>query len=266
MRRISLVSLVALTVVASMIGCSGKESSDNGDASGSGSDTGTSDAPTTGPSGTYKGYIESYKFPDGSDTVSMNLIVNGDGSVTGTLTFGDVAPLGPPTDPDATYPPGFGEPGSVPNNPVEGFAFTVMSGTLAGSRVTLQVQEYEVWKAWCELQTKIYPQYNGESDGSCGPLIGYGCLPNVATMDIPSGCAWTSCEVKTPTAIDCGKRALCGGGFQVCHCTATACTANIGPAGMTIAFDMQLSGGALNGSVVGINAGGPPLDVHLTRE
>jgi hypothetical protein len=265
MRSISLVSVVALAVVASMIGCSGKESADNGDATSPGSDGIASDTPTSGPSGTYKGYIESYKFADGSDTVVMNLTFAGDGSVTGTLMFGDAAPLAPPTDPDATYPPGFGESGSVASTIVEGFAFTVTNGTLGGSRVTLQVQPNEAWHAWCALQTKIYPQYNGESDGSCGPLLGYGCLPNIATMDGPGGCEWTSCEVKTPTFVDCGKRELCGGGLGVCHCTATACMAALGLGGPTIAFDLQLSGAALNGSSTGIS-GGTPLNVHLTRE
>jgi hypothetical protein len=40
----------------------------------------------------YTGYIESFMFPDGSDTIVFTLTFNDDGTVTGTVRFG-TAPL-----------------------------------------------------------------------------------------------------------------------------------------------------------------------------
>ena len=255
-----------IVLLALMLGCSGKESGDGstGGDTGPADTNGTSDTPSDGLSGTYKGYIESFKFPDGSDTVVMNLAFASGGTLSGTVVFGDATPLAPPTDPNVGYPPSYvAEPGMPPSGgPIEGFAYTVLSGAVAGPRVTLQVQHTEVWKKWCELQTTIYPQYNGASDGSCGALLGYGCLPNVAFSGSPSGCTWSSCDHPTDTPVDCTKLTLCGLA-GVCKCTSTACTVPVGPAG-DISFDMQLSGGALNGSTTGIS--GSVLNVHLTRQ
>jgi len=191
----------------------------------------------------------------------MNLTFASDGTVHGTVVFGDAAPLAPPTDPNVGYPPGFGT-GAA--SITEGFDFTVLNGTYAAPRLTLQVQRSEVWKKWCELQTEIYPQYNGVSDGSCGPLIGYGCLPNAAT-ETGSTCAWSSCDHKSWTPIDCGKLELCGGhGVGVCTCTATSCTVPVGPTG-DVSFDAQLAAGTMNGSTTGLS-GSQVLNVRLTRE
>jgi hypothetical protein len=215
-------------------------------------------------SGTYKGYIESFMFPDGSDTVVMTLSFAPDGTITGTVFFGDSPPLAPPTDPDVGYPPGYT--GMGPGAPLERFAFTIFKGTYTPPRLQLQIDPRELWKAWCELQTAIYPQYNGASDGGCGDLFGYGCLPNAGFSSGPEMCTWTSCQEPNPTPIDCGKLALCGGfaGPQgVCTCTATSCTVPLGASG-GIAFDMQLASGVLDGSTTGIQGG--PLNVHLTKQ
>jgi hypothetical protein len=61
------------------------------------SDSGSVDvsAANDGPSalsGVYSGYIESFMFPDGSDTLVFTLTFNDDGTVTGTVRFG-TAPL-----------------------------------------------------------------------------------------------------------------------------------------------------------------------------
>ncbi|HEY8091571.1 MAG TPA: hypothetical protein VIF09_27085 [Polyangiaceae bacterium] len=248
-------------------GSVGDSAGGEGGGASSGSSSGGSSSGGSSPlSGTYKGYIESFTFPDGSDVVVMTLAFAADGTVTGTIFFGNGPPLAPPTDPSVGYPPGFGgqgTPGSV-DDVLEGFTFTALAGTYASPRLTIGLSTAELWKQWCALQTTIYPQYNGASGGGCGPLLGYGCLPNVATQFGGSGCAWSSCDHPAATPIDCGKLALCaspGGG--ACTCTMTACSIRAsGPSDVT--FDMQLSSGVLDGSESGI--GGSVLNVHLTKE
>lgn len=227
--------------------------------SGSGSSSGTSgtDAAANPLSGTYTGYIESYQFPDGSDVVTMNLVFATDGTITGTVYFGSGPPLPQATNPDVGYPPGY-----TGGQVLEGFDFTVLGGTYAAPpRVQLSVSQAEVWKHWCEIQTTIYPRYNGQSDGGCGGFLDYGCLPNVAgggTGGADGGCEWTSCEQPSAMLIDCGKFYLCSMGMA-CQCTATACTVPIGSQG-GVAFDMQLANGAMDGSVT---IGGQVYNVHL---
>jgi len=230
-----------------------------------GSDSGVpvGDAGANPLSGTYKGYIQSFMFPDGSDTVLMNLTFASDGTVTGTVFFGAAPALAPPTDPSVGYPPGFPQTSTGPGL-LEGFDFTVLGGTYGAPRLQLRVQPVELWKKWCELQTMIYPVDNGSAGSGCGAVIGYGCLPNVATSQNGNNCSWTSCNQPTPTPIDCGKLLLCGqltGG--ACTCTATSCTVPLGPGG--ISFDMQLASGALDGSSTGI-MGTNVYTVHLTKQ
>jgi hypothetical protein len=237
-------------------GSSGSSSGGNAEDSGTiGADAGSS------LSGTYKGYIQSFTFPDGTDTVVMTLAFAGD-TITGTVFFGTGAPLAPPTDPSVGYPPGYTGGG----NPLEGFDFTVLNGVYTAPRVQLQIDPTEIWKKWCEIQTVIYPVYNGGNfDGGCGPLLGYGCLPNAATGG-PAGCEWSApCQQPTWTPIDCGKLSLCAGpGIHPCVCTATSCALPV-PSTGSIAFDMQLAAGSLNGSETGIS-GSQVLNVSLTKQ
>ena len=227
--------------------------------------TGATDALVPGLSGIYKGYIQSFMFPDGSDTVVMTLAFATDGTITGTVLLGD-APLLPPTNPNVGYPPGFGSGGTLAGVPLEGFNFTILQGTYTAPRVQLQIQSNEVWKQWCQIQTMIYPKYNSAPNGACGGLLGYGCLPNVA-FSSGSTCSWSSCQEPANVSVDCGKLALCGAG-SVCTCTATSCTVPLGPQG-DISFDMVLSSGSLNGSERGIDEPGQQqnaLNVILMKE
>ncbi|HEY8091570.1 MAG TPA: hypothetical protein VIF09_27080, partial [Polyangiaceae bacterium] len=142
----------ALTVAA----CGGqKVDLGGGDGGNAGDDTGPEGGDGASPlSGTYKGYIESFKFPDGSDTVVMTLAFATDGTVTGTVFFGDGPALAPPTDSDVGYPPGLesqGQP-TLPDDLLEGFAFTVLTGKYPSPRLTLGVDPGELWKQWCGLQ------------------------------------------------------------------------------------------------------------------
>jgi hypothetical protein len=246
-----------------VLGCSGKAgTTDNGGTpQDAGDDVASDDAGSSPLSGTYKGYIESYMFPDGSDTVVMALMFASDGSITGTVFFGDGAPLAPPTDPNVGYPPGYNGPPGDPRG-MEGFAFTALDGSYAAPRARLGIQPTEMWKQWCEIQTTIYPQYNGTTDGGCGNFLGYGCLPNAATMCC-SNCQWSSCDHPAWTNIDCEKLRLCGELPVTCVCTSTSCTVPLTPPG-NVAFDMQLVAGALSGSVSGL--GNSVLNVHLTRQ
>jgi hypothetical protein len=273
MRRVTRIAFAGPLLLA-LAGCKGNTAdlggppedgghTPDGEATEADGGVGGDGAATSNPlSGTYSGYIESFTFPDGSDTVAMTLTFAAGGAVTGTVRFGTAALLPPPTDPDVGYPPGYGSPGS-PQTPYEGFDFTARGGTYAAPpRVQLAVATPEIWQKWCDLQTTTYPQYDSETDGGCGTLLGYGCLPNVATMGGTSGCSWTSCDHPTPTPVDCGKLALCG--MQLCQCTATGCDLPIGNSG-DVAFDMRLTAGALDGTVVGLGSGAP-LNVYLTRQ
>lgn len=228
-----------------------------------------SDAEANQLSGTYTGYVESYQFPDGSDVVVMKLGFASTGAITGTVFFGSSPALPPATDPNVGYPPGLGSsPTGLQQIPVEGFDFTVLGGTYSAPRVQLSIEQQEIWKHWCEIQTTIYPVDNGNAtpDGGCGAPLGYGCLPNAATMGGGSSCAISWCQQPAWTPVDCGKLQLCMGLRSVCTCTATSCTIPT-PSKGDIAFDMQLASGALDGSVTGLtaNGGSQVYNVHLKR-
>ena len=123
----------------------------------------------------------------------------------------------------------------------------------------------EVWKQWCGMQTTIYALDDGEDPdaGGCLPPNGmYGCLPNAAYQVMGSTCTLLWCQQPAGLTVDCGKLALCLGMEDVCRCTATSCTVPTPPTG-GVAFDMQLTSGALDGSVTGLK--GQVLNVHLNR-
>jgi hypothetical protein len=215
-------------------------------------------------SGKYTGYVESFQFPDGSDTVVMNLAFASDGTISGTLEFGSAALLSPPTDPNVGYPPALTT--TSPAGLLEGFAFTILGGSYTAPRVQLSIHNNELWKQWCELQTVIYPVGNGVPDpdggGSCGQVVGYGCLPNGGLMESASGCTVGSCTVPPSSImVDCGKLLLCGSA-RACTCTGTSCTVPTPATGPT-SFDMQLTSGALNGTVTGLSS--QSFNVHLAR-
>src|SRR5580698_3006030 len=71
----------------------GEAQSDSG-----GLDAFAADGPSS-LSGSYSGYVESFMFPDGSDTLFFTLAFLDDGTVTGTVRFGNAPLLAPPTDP-----------------------------------------------------------------------------------------------------------------------------------------------------------------------
>src|SRR5580704_5011175 len=227
------------------------------------------EAPDASPlSCVYAGYIESFQFPDGSDSVTFNLSFNADGTVTGTVFLGNGPPLAPPMDPNVGYPPDVQMTGSFPDSftaPPTDFAFTILNGSYMAPRLQLQANTSELWKGWCELQTKIYPWYNATAGTGCGPFVQYACLPNGVTMGggVGSMCSVTPCDAMQPIQVDCLKLQLCSLS-GVCTCTATSCTVPAVTMG-NIVFDTQVAAGSINGSVTGL-MGNQVLNVHLTRQ
>jgi len=78
----------------------------NGHTLGTSSGTGPQDASAS--TQTFVGYVEAAKFGSGSDRITMKLTFDGDGPVTGEVTFGEGTL--PPPDRAHVYPPGFERP------------------------------------------------------------------------------------------------------------------------------------------------------------
>jgi hypothetical protein len=191
--------------------------------------------------GKWTGYIESYVLPSGSTTLSMDFVQQPDGTVTGTVTFGDAPAPPPATDPNAGYPPNSG---SMPLTPasIEGFPYSATHVSFDGPRVRLGISTLELWKGWCGLQTSADLMIQS-SDGH----VTYGCEPRGYGTDLSSGLCYTnrSPDGGTSQPVDCGKAALCS--YQTCDCTATSCT--IDRSTPDITFDMQLAGSRLDGTI-----------------
>jgi hypothetical protein len=260
---------VGVLPLVALLGCSAKaldlggEYQDGGSGSDGGGSGSGSDGRPSALSGVYSGYIESFMFPDGSDEVKMTLSFNADGTVTGTVFFGNGPALAPPTDPNVGYPPGVqGGLGPATYSPTD-FAYTILNGTYMAPRLQLQIETQEIFKAWCQLQTQIYEVCNCGSSG-CGD---FSCLPNSATMTGGSSCAIEPCGQTQFMAVDCGKLSLCSPGGP-CKCTAAGCTVQVGPMG-DVAFDTQVTPAAINGSVTGLTEMGVAanlFNVHLTEQ
>lgn len=238
------------TTGALLAGCGGHVAEAPAPAGDGGSPT--SDAAVTAPAdtlavddgitGTWTGYVESYRFASGSDALTLSLASDGAGHVTGTLTFGAGSPPPMATSPDVALPPlpraGCGAGLYV----VEALPFVLHDGSLATGRFRFSVLTSEAWKPFCELQTKTF-------------LVGsdYHCVPgNQCTVN--NG----TCYYAPPsTEVDCGKLGLCM--MNVCTCTATGCTiAGTGD----VSFDLVVANGAANGSTTGTLG---DKNVRLTR-
>ena len=255
-RRWFAVSVLSTCTLASLAACSGKQLNLGGhDAGDNASPDAGGDA---GAAATQKwtGYFESYMLPSGSDKIALALDFASDGAVTGAAVLGNLPLLAPATDPEVGYPPAVLDGG--PPNPLEHFAFTLMQGRFDGARLTFGIKLNEVYTRWCEIQKTIYPIYNG---GGMHELVGYGCLPNVATMNGTSGCTWHDDMANKDVPIDCNKLGLCLSGGP-CQCTMTSCAANV-MAGNSLTFDIALSRDTAAGTVRGL--GGQNVTVHLTK-
>ena len=249
-------AFVAFLLIAA---CAGEEldlgSTTTGDAS-----VGSS---SSSVAGTWNGYIQSYAFPDGSDAMRITFTTEPDGTTSGTVFFGSGPALAPPTDANAGYPPSYWTPlyDGGRYQPCEGFAFTAEQVTVNSGHVKLGVSSVEVWKAWCELQTKIYPEEGGV----------YACCKSPTFTGDEEGPP--ACDPgQKPPDTDVGKLTVCRdevsyepGSSEGCTCTATACTVDL--TRPDVHFDVQLENGQLIGSVTGLdpNDSFVVLNVYMTR-
>ncbi|MFO0588160.1 MAG: hypothetical protein U0441_11500 [Polyangiaceae bacterium] len=200
----------------------------------------------------WTGYIENYKFPSGSDHLTVRITGVVDGVATGTVRLGDAPDLPPPTDPDVAYPPDYsathhGEIGPKDGAPYEGFDYTLQDGVYTATRLKGHMFGTEVWNAWCALQT---PYELPSSPGM------YKCTPNgPETWDFDN-------NVCTDNGIqfDCGKQQLCSG--ITCECDADHCHGSM--TDQKLVFDLKIEGGQAHGSVEGL-LGGTTTNVWLTR-
>ena len=145
----------------------------------------------------------------------------------------------------------------------EQFAFTIQNGTFDGTRLQFGINQAELWKQWCELQTP-YPFWtesgcSADDAGPCdddGGIGGYWCLPNCGFTNASGNCT-LNCGPNDSqmTPIDCGKLSLCRAG-GVCTCTATSCDVPLGPVGTH--FDLRVDGESMAGTVVGVEQLGTP--------
>jgi hypothetical protein len=221
-----------------------------------GSSNSTSELAFTGK---WTGYIESYVLPSGSSTLTMNFVKQPDGTITGTVTFGDAPAPPPATDPNVGYPPSSGATPLTPAS-IEGFPYTARDVSFDGPRVRLGISTLELWKGWCELQTSV--QLMEQIAGM--PV--YGCVPSGFATDSSGVCYGNG----APQPIDCGKAALCTA--LTCDCTPTSCT--VARSTSDVTFDMQLTGTRMDGTIATqpyiateSDSTTPPADgrtVHLT--
>ena len=212
-------------------------------------DSGSSLGPLVG---TWQGYAEAFTFHSGSDTIVLVFAKAADGSIQGTVTYGQGTPPPPPTDPNVGYPPGTDWGQNDTTWLIEGFPFAVTHPAFDGSRLQLHTFSHEAWKSWCELQTPTGAGY---------PCGSYGCLPNWDSMGNPSTqTILTDRSTGATMTVDSGKWVLCNYS-PTCDCSSTSCTVDMTTQGDG-SFDMQLSGSKLDGPMSGEQG---KANVHFTR-
>jgi hypothetical protein len=203
------------------------------------------------PSEVFDGYVVNPREPLPTDDDSVTLFVDTrtETAISGAIVFGTGELPAPATDPLTAYfprekyRPGF--PGSSWDNLGYvhlwgGYALSLREGDVDGARVRFTANATEQWRTWCELLA-------GYPNGLCvpsGDAEGFG--------GTSCGDVWTCperCDIDM-VRFDCGKYAMCGGGFvePYCACEGCGCTASI-TAGQ-LSFDLHLEeNGELSGSV-----------------
>jgi hypothetical protein len=204
--------------------------------------------------GTWTGYVEGYSFPQsGSDAVAIAFGVRPDGTIAGTVTFGNEPAPSPPTSGDEPFPPGpINAYPDVPF-PYEGFPYTATQLSFDGTRLRLGVVQRELWKTWCGFQ-KSYDW----ARGMCG------CLPNWPSMGPTdpnaSGCELTDPDTGAQVPFSCALAGPCSL-YPVCYCTVGSCTVDMTYADASI--DVRLASGQFSGSLTGLRMS--PLNVYLVK-
>ncbi|WP_437310182.1 hypothetical protein [Sorangium sp. So ce388] len=223
-------SALALFFTAALLGSTGCESHDlpiGGGESGSGGEGSGAAALLVAR---WEGYVENYKFRSGSDKIQIDIdSVEGD-EIHGTVRFGAVPSIPPPTDPDVGYPPNAAPENEVDARlPYEGFDFTMLGAELTDRRLRFSVDTRELWTGWCELQAS-YPMAPGSDS--------YKCMPNASTEENNNVCNLGG------EPVDCGYMHLCGS--SVCDCGESGCTINTwGGLDFDFAVDQQEANGSM---------------------
>ena len=201
---------------------------------------------------TWVGYAEAFEFDSGSDAIRIVLDADGEG----TFEVGSAAPLPAPTDPDVG-PPGIelGQTSALPAGGFySGFAYSVRNATVENRRLRLELVPFEVFSAWCELQTPILDQGNSEEEL-------YYCVNNWGGPGGPDGCSERNPDTGELAPISCEKRLLCLTG-RVCKCDADHCWSN--EQGHTITLDAALE--AAGDELEGTLTVGSGVIVRMTRQ
>jgi hypothetical protein len=198
---------------------------------------------------TWTGHVDDsdnpdFEFPSGSNAIRLTLAVDTYGQVAGMVWLGNGPPTPPATDPDVGYPP---EPWVRSNQYAElshywaeGFGYSMTNGTFSPDRLQFSIDNQEFWSGWCALQPTTWA-----SDGGS-------CLPNwdSTSTTLAGGqpyCYQTNPDNKQVVVRDCGKLALCDGGF--CTCSTTGCGYQPNSSDEMAAFDLALSNGTAAGTV-----------------
>jgi hypothetical protein len=204
--------------------------------------------------GTWTGYVEAYSFPQSdSDAVVIAFTTGADGTIGGTVTFGNEPAPAPPTSGDEPFPSGFsGDVNSLPV-PYEGFPYTATAVSFDGTRLRLGVVSRELWKTWCGFQTSY--DWAPNATGNCG------CLPNWPSMgssDPSIVCDITDLDTGVQVPVSCALQGHCLA-YPVCDCTAGSCTVDMTQPDVTI--DVRLALSQFSGSIAGLTSS--PLNVYL---
>jgi hypothetical protein len=285
-----LVPALFLGLLAPALGCSSAGSVNIGDTQNLG-------GKLSDYAATWDGYAEAYTFqPSGTDNVHLVLDAQGNG----TLQVGNDALLPAPTDPNVGYPPNVNidpkAPAALPPSTLKGgVLYPVYATQVQSDRIQLGLKPLDYYQAWCALQTPYYVLQGymgapgnipgGHPDasvsaldgGSVVPIYGYSILPGAGGSESTDSSGNAVCFVQnslpdgsyTDQQIDCGKFYL--GTFNVCSCTASACSSfpavpsGTAPADYPAELDGALdsTGKMLTGTLV---VDGTRVIVHLTHK
>jgi hypothetical protein len=220
---------IALTLACAWSGCGTTDHLDLG------SNVDVTHVSLTDYSGTWRGYVEAYKFHDGSDRVQLELDSEGHGS----LKFGETT-LPAPTS-DKGYPPGLTA--NAPWIPIQvvaaGFPYGVSGASVVDSRIRLSASSAQVYQEWCALMTP-----HQDTSQRFPPGDYYQCLPQASFQMLDGGCQLLF-ETGTQS-IDCGLLSC----QHRCACDANACHAREPTADLTLDGSLERNGDGLVGTLV----------------
>ena len=168
-----------------------------------------------GPSQSWTGYVENFKFPSGSSAIHFTIATDASGNVAGQIVFGQGPPPPPATDPNIGYPPALEASYSgglliITSYIAEGYVYQIDRGTLVSDRLRFGIANEQLWAGWCALQT------TPAGSTSCVPRAAY--LGYVPTPD--GTCSYVDTTTSTSTPIDCVKANLCLSLDSPCDCSA----------------------------------------------